>query len=231
MRVVTMTTYVIPLELLRQSLFVCSSRCILQLPSKVLASEQEPKSPSAPVAQSAAKGPVPEALGADDPLLTIPLPRYNAMLAVLRNTLYMFVVVFLWNRLLMIFQTISRYGGIYERGSREYTLDDFYALQLDKLERYQCLKKSDVVIPEGEVESSSDEDESDDDDEVTEDEADDEDGAETLVDPEEEIYSVEVSKVKMIEEEEPDEVVVDSDPQDGGNENVRQILTLFMFEI
>jgi len=125
---------------------------------------------------------------------------------------------------------ISRYGGIYERGSREYTLDDFHALQLDKLERYQCLKKSDVVIPEGEVESSSDEDESDEDDEVTEDEADDEDGTETLVDPEEDIYSVEVSKVKMIEEEEPDEVVVDSDPQDGGNENVRQILTLFMFE-
>ncbi|KAF8815210.1 hypothetical protein BYT27DRAFT_7238510 [Phlegmacium glaucopus] len=41
-----------------------------------------------------------------DPLLTTPLPRYNAMLAVLRNTLYI-------------------YGGIYERGSREYTLDDF----------------------------------------------------------------------------------------------------------
>jgi hypothetical protein len=131
----------------------------------------------------------------------------------------------------MIFQTISRYGGIYERGSREYTLDDFYALQLDKLERYQCLKKSDVVIPDGEVESSSDEDESDDDDEVTEDEADDEDGTETLVDPEEEIYSVEVSKVKMIEEEEPDEAVMDSDVQDGGNENVKHFLTLFMFKI
>ena len=86
------------------------------------------------------------------------------------------------------------------------------------------------MIPEGEIESSSDEDESDDD-EMTEDEPDDEDGTETLVDPEEEIYSVEVSKVKMIEEEEPEEVVMDSDTQDGGNENVRQILTFFMFEI
>ena len=28
---------------------------------------------------------------ADDPLLTTPLPRYNTMLAVLRNTLYMSV--------------------------------------------------------------------------------------------------------------------------------------------
>ena len=27
----------------------------------------------------------------DDPMLTVPLPRYNAMLAVLRNTLYMYV--------------------------------------------------------------------------------------------------------------------------------------------
>ena len=47
------------------------------------------------MAQSAAKGPVPEAIDLDDPLLTIPLPRYNAMLAVLRNTLYMFVIVFI----------------------------------------------------------------------------------------------------------------------------------------
>jgi hypothetical protein len=29
----------------------------------------------------------------DDPLLSTPMPRYNAMLAVLRNTLYMYVFV------------------------------------------------------------------------------------------------------------------------------------------
>ena len=59
---------------------------------------------------------------------------------------------------------MDRYGGIFERGSKEYTLDDFYALQLDKMEKYVCLKKSDVVIPtEGEEESSSDEDDGDDD--------------------------------------------------------------------
>ena len=88
MGLVTMTRYVIPLKLPRQS---CLSRCFFQLPSKVLAWEQELKSPSAPVVQLAAKIPVSEALTAEDPLLTIPLPRYNAMLAVLRNTLYMFV--------------------------------------------------------------------------------------------------------------------------------------------
>ncbi|KAG1762617.1 galactose oxidase [Suillus placidus] len=75
----------------------------------------------------------------DDPILTAPMPRYNAMLAVLKNTLYI-------------------YGGIFERGSREYTLDDFYLIQLDKLERYTCLKHSGIVIPAEGDESSSDED-------------------------------------------------------------------------
>ncbi|KAI9431730.1 galactose oxidase [Lactarius indigo] len=77
-----------------------------------------------------------------DPLLSTPMPRYNAMLAILRNTLYI-------------------YGGIFERGSREYTLDDFYALALDKMDRYVCLKKSDIIIPEGDDESSSSEDNDD----------------------------------------------------------------------
>lgn len=81
----------------------------------------------------------------DDPSQTIPLPRYNAMLAVLRNTLFL-------------------YGGIFERGSREYTLDDFYSLQLDKMDRYVCLKESGVVIAEGDDESSSGSDDDDDDD-------------------------------------------------------------------
>ncbi|KAI0685730.1 hypothetical protein BC835DRAFT_1408735 [Cytidiella melzeri] len=80
----------------------------------------------------------------DDPNLTLPLPRYNAMLAVLRNTLYI-------------------YGGIFERGAREYTLDDFYSLQLDKLDRYVCLKPSGIDISAGGDESSSEDDEDDDD--------------------------------------------------------------------
>ncbi|KLO15366.1 hypothetical protein SCHPADRAFT_824811 [Schizopora paradoxa] len=94
----------------------------------------------------------------DDPNLTTPLVRYNAMLAVLRNTLYI-------------------YGGIFERGSKEYTLDDFHSLALDKLDKFICLKKSDVIIPtEGDEESSSDEDDgsddSDDSDETEENEGD-----------------------------------------------------------
>ncbi|KAK0190088.1 galactose oxidase [Armillaria mellea] len=85
----------------------------------------------------------------DDPNQTIPLPRYNAMVAVLRNTLYL-------------------YGGIFEKGSREYTLDDFYSLQLDKMDRYVCLKESGVVIAEGDDASSSESDGDDDDDDEEE---------------------------------------------------------------
>jgi hypothetical protein len=92
-----------------------------------------------------------------DPNLTIPLVRYNAMLAVLRNTLYMSVTfVLLENGSL----NSHRYGGIYERGAREYTLDDFYSLQLDKLDRFVCLKESGIVPVEGENDESEDEDES-----------------------------------------------------------------------
>ena len=74
---------------------------------------------------------------------------------------------------------MHRYGGIFERGTKEYTLDDFYALQLDKMDRYTCLKKSDVVIPEEWEEESSEEDdeEEDDDDDDEEDDEEDEEGS------------------------------------------------------
>ncbi|KAF8878772.1 hypothetical protein BD779DRAFT_1613006 [Infundibulicybe gibba] len=103
-----------------------------------------PKSPTNKLPVLAVVSQEPE-IDPDDPILTVPLARYNAMLAVLRNTLYI-------------------YGGIYERGSREYTLDDFYALPLDKLDRYVCLKESGVVIADGEESSSEDDDDDDDDD-------------------------------------------------------------------
>lgn len=54
---------------------------------------------------------------------------------------------------------IISYGGIFERGSREWTLDDFYSLQLDKMDRYICLKESGIVITEGDDESDENDDE------------------------------------------------------------------------
>jgi hypothetical protein len=123
------------------------------------------------------------------------------MLAILRNTLYM-----------CVFQAYSAfparstggqtsYGGIFERGSREYTLDDFHSLQLDKMDRFVCLKQSDVLIPEGEESSSSDDedDSGDSDDDSEEDDLE----QETLVDPDEEMaFAESKSKELVIEEEE-----------------------------
>ena len=62
----------------------------------------------------------------DHPDKTIPIARYNAMMAVQRNTLYI-------------------YGGIVEAQNREFTLDDFYSLQLDKLDRFTCLKECNIA--------------------------------------------------------------------------------------
>jgi hypothetical protein len=57
----------------------------------------------------------------DDPLKSVPIVRFNTMLAVQRNTLYC-------------------YGGIHETSDREYTMDDFYALDLTKMDRFHCFK-------------------------------------------------------------------------------------------
>lgn len=65
------------------------------------------------------------------------------------------------------------YGGIFERGVREYTLDDFYTLPLDKLDRFTCLKPSNVVIDENARDESSDDDEDEGDDDDDDDEDDD----------------------------------------------------------
>ncbi|OSD05064.1 galactose oxidase [Trametes coccinea BRFM310] len=146
--------------------------------------EQEgdkPTKPSRPNPSPKASAPQDDEMDPDDPSLTVPLPRYNAMLAVLRNTLYI-------------------YGGIFEKGSREYTLDDFYSLQLDKLDRYVCLKASEIDITQADEESSSDEDDDDDDDgEDTADEGDREDTESVTVVGEEDEKTVEV--LETIEEE------------------------------
>lgn len=114
------------------------------------------RSPASPVPSTTTTVVEPE-FDPDDPMLTTPLPRYNAMLSVLRNTLYI-------------------YGGIFEKGSREYTLDDFHSIQLDKLDKYTCLKHSGITIAEGEESSSDEEDEDGDEDDEDEDDDELEDG-------------------------------------------------------
>ncbi|KZV91213.1 hypothetical protein EXIGLDRAFT_719583 [Exidia glandulosa HHB12029] len=123
----------------------------------------------------------------DDPALTIPMARYNAMLAVLRNTVYI-------------------YGGIVERGAREYTLDDFYALQLDKLDRFTTLRPCDIVFGEGEEsDEDGDDDESGSDSGSENDDNDEEEeGSVTVVDPDE----------RKTEDVEEVEVEVEKPPED-----------------
>ncbi|WVO12937.1 hypothetical protein L204_100546 [Cryptococcus depauperatus] len=105
---------------------------------------------------------------ADSPAKTTPLTRCNAMLAVVKNTLYI-------------------YGGIFETSqpAREYTLDDFITLNLEKLDYYVHLRGT--GLDELEWKGSDDEDGIDSDSEDNnedeggrndEDDDDDDDGAE-----------------------------------------------------
>ncbi|KAI0754124.1 hypothetical protein C8Q80DRAFT_1350004 [Daedaleopsis nitida] len=142
--------------------------------------DEKPSKPPKPAPPPKQSEPPEDDIDPDDPALTVPLPRYNAMLAVLRNTLYI-------------------YGGIFEKGSREYTLDDFHTLALDKLDRYTCLKRSEIVIAEGDEASSSDEDEDDED----EDDEDDEDDDETQRDETESVTVVGEDEEKDVDVLEP----------------------------
>ncbi|GAA6002432.1 hypothetical protein JCM10207_001116 [Rhodosporidiobolus poonsookiae] len=85
-----------------------------------------------------------EADDGDDPEKTVPGPRYNAMLAVQKNTLFI-------------------YGGILEAGNREYTLADFHMLNLDKMDRFKCLREDVIDADEWHgSDSENDDDDSDD---------------------------------------------------------------------
>ncbi|KAH6892783.1 hypothetical protein BKA70DRAFT_1324114 [Coprinopsis sp. MPI-PUGE-AT-0042] len=112
------------------------------------------QTPLTPAAPETAQPTPQEAQEVEDPNMTIPTQRYNTMLAVLKNNLYI-------------------YGGIFEKGPKEYTLDDFHSIQLDKLERFTCLRRLSFEIPTGEDEESS-EDEDDEDDEDNSDDEEDE---------------------------------------------------------
>ncbi|BEJ13263.1 hypothetical protein CspHIS471_0304370 [Cutaneotrichosporon sp. HIS471] len=95
----------------------------------------------------------------DDPQKTVPLTRYNAMLAIVKNTLFI-------------------YGGIFETASpaREYTLDDFVTLNLEKLDLFNHLRGTgiDEMVWAGsddeDGQSDSEDDEDDDEDEEDEEE-------------------------------------------------------------
>lgn len=84
----------------------------------------------------------------DAPDVFTPLPRINAGMAIKRGVLYL-------------------YGGMFEDGDKQLTLDDFYTLDLNKLEEWQtivALKSTDLEWFESESEDDGDDDNDDDDD-------------------------------------------------------------------
>ncbi|KAL6480726.1 hypothetical protein MHYP_G00117590 [Metynnis hypsauchen] len=101
-----------------------------------------------------------------------PCPRSNAMVTVKHGKLYL-------------------YGGMFEVGDRQFTLNDFYCLDLHKLEQWEVLVEMDPKTQEWLEESESedegdeeeakggeDEEEDDDDEESSEEESDEEEGDE-----------------------------------------------------
>ncbi|KAF5390119.1 hypothetical protein D9757_003805 [Collybiopsis confluens] len=172
--------------------------------------------PRAPSTVTTRRGQATGDVDEDDPALATPLPRYNAMLAVLRNTLYI-------------------YGGIFERGSREYTLDDFHSIQLDKMDRYVCLKESGIIIEEGNDESDEDDEEDtevgDDDDDDDEDLDMDPDEFERseAADSDEEGTVVGVGTEKDTKDDEDDSLVTDIDVEEiDESPSLRSQATAFM---
>jgi hypothetical protein len=83
---------------------------------------------------------------------------------------------------------IDRYGGIYETESREYTLDDFYTLNLDKRDGFVTLRASGIDEEEwkGSDDEDGDPDEEDEDDEESSSEDEDDNDVEELIDAAEE---------------------------------------------
>jgi len=51
--------------------------------------------------------------------------------------------------------------GVFSRKDPKYTFDNFYLLQLEKLDRFTCMKKSNILIPDSKKESSNDEENAD----------------------------------------------------------------------
>lgn len=86
----------------------------------------------------------------------VPSPRMNAGLCVCKGTLYI-------------------YGGLYEEDNKQYTFNDFYALDLHKLEEWKALIPNNMNAHDWIDSESSDSDESDEDDDDDEDEDDEDD--------------------------------------------------------
>ncbi|KAH8815009.1 hypothetical protein F5884DRAFT_160113 [Xylogone sp. PMI_703] len=131
-------------------------------------------------------------------LMEFPHPRFNAQLAVQEDTLYI-------------------YGGTFEKGDREFTFDDMYALDLGKLDGVkQIFNREPENWLGSEDEDSEDEGESD---EEEDDDEDDEDEGESSI-PVEKPWFESKRKSKQKDEESSETISADSifddTPDDSG---------------
>ncbi|KAI5786958.1 hypothetical protein DFH27DRAFT_574544 [Peziza echinospora] len=90
--------------------------------------------------------------------LTLPQPRFNSALAVQNDTLYI-------------------YGGTWEKGDREFTFDEMYAVDLVRLDGVRTIFSRKDELEWIDVDEEDDDEEEDDEDEDDEDEDDDDDEA------------------------------------------------------
>ncbi|KAJ1569443.1 hypothetical protein HK096_003116, partial [Nowakowskiella sp. JEL0078] len=125
----------------------------------------------------------------DSDSTTRPCPRFNAMMAVQKNNLFIF-------------------GGILEESNREYTLNDMWSLNLEKANEFECLKSEDLseigwLGENSGGESDDDEDEDSNESSNDEDGDEDEDSDEKKDEKEPEANPIPEAPKKSAPEEEP----------------------------
>lgn len=120
---------------------------------------------------------------------TLPHPRFNASTAVVDDLLFIF-------------------GGVWEKGDREFTLDSMYSVDLNKLDGLKVYWEDLTELEEAERESDEEEDDDDDYDEGDEDE----DDEEVPLDEEDDEAEADGSEEEQEDEEESTETIPDPRP-------------------
>ncbi|KAK4056837.1 Kelch repeat-containing protein 3 [Microbotryomycetes sp. JL221] len=149
----------------------------------------------------------------DDPQKSVPMTRYNAMLAVQRNTLYI-------------------YGGILESGDREWTLDDFHTIALDKLDRFNCLRECVIDTAwlgsdsEDDDDDSSD-DENDSDDDKSESEGGDQGDEDDDKAPEDDVKMEEEVPIEELKLSDAEQAALEATRKQAEREDLRKRATAF----
>jgi hypothetical protein len=127
----------------------------------------------------------------------MPHPRFNAQLAVQDDTLYI-------------------YGGTYEKGDREFTFDELWAIDLGKLDGVKEIYRRELEDWQGSEDEDDDEEDEDDEDEYEDEEDSDDEGK-----AEEAAHSTPATSVAAADEERPT-AVEDEDEEDESSTKAKE---------